>query len=77
MAEELSPGGGVSREHGVAELTHLRVQRDAGHQHPAGLAQHLTGQERRCPQTLWHTEPLTLSMWNRSIAPLYSGSAAV
>lgn len=25
MAEELSSGGGVSREHGVAELTHLRV----------------------------------------------------
>lgn len=47
MAEEISPGGGVSRKHGVAELANLRVQRDARHQHPARLAQHLAGQERR------------------------------
>lgn len=69
MAQELSPGGGVSGKHRVAELAHLGVQRDVGHQHPARLAQHLAGQERRRPRALRHTAPQTQLIHRHSIEP--------
>lgn len=70
MTEEISPGGGVSRKHGMAELANPRLQRDAGHQHPARLAQHLAGEERRGPRPLRNTAPLTRLMQKCSVETL-------
>lgn len=52
MTEEFSSGRGVPRKHSMAEFTLLRLEHDLGHQHPAGLAQHLAGQKGRRPRPL-------------------------
>lgn len=45
VSQELPPGGGVPGEDGLAEVTHVRLQRHVRHQQPVGVTRKVISQE--------------------------------